>query len=102
MVSVFISQPMRAKTATEILKERKKMIEYLMEQYEENIEILDSFYGGDKYDPLESLAKSIEALSRADAAVFAPGWQNARGCRVEHQCCIDYGIPIIMMGDQRQ
>ena len=24
-----------------------------------------------------------------------PGWQNARGCRIEHQCATDYGIPVM-------
>ena len=37
------------------------------------------------------LAKSIEAMSKADAVVFMKGWQEARGCRIEHQIAIDYG-----------
>ena len=37
----------------------------------------------------------IEFLAKADVAIFAPGWQNARGCRIEHQCAEDYGIPVM-------
>lgn len=33
--------------------------------------------------------------AKADVAVFAPGWQNARGCRIEHQCAEDYDIPMM-------
>lgn len=45
--------------------------------------------------PLDYLARSIEFLAKADVAIFAPGWQNARGCRIEHQCAEDYGIPVM-------
>ena len=45
--------------------------------------------------PLDYLARSIEFLAKADVAIFAPGWKNARGCRIEHQCAEDYGIPVM-------
>ena len=32
------------------------------------------------------------ALSKADLAVFAPDWENSRGCRIERQCCNEYNI----------
>ena len=31
----------------------------------------------------------------ADFAVFAPGWQDYRGCRIEHDAAVAYGIPIV-------
>ena len=40
-------------------------------------------------------AADIEFLAKADVAIFAPGWKNARGCRIEHQCAEDYGIPVM-------
>ena len=39
--------------------------------------------------------KEISKLAEADVAYFAPGWEDARGCRIEHQCAINYGIEII-------
>lgn len=41
------------------------------------------------------LGKSIEFLSKADYAYFAKGWENYRGCRIEHECAVQYGIKII-------
>lgn len=41
------------------------------------------------------LGKLIELLSTTDAVYFADGWNNARGCRIEHQVAADYGIKII-------
>ena len=41
------------------------------------------------------LGKSLELLSTADIAYFAKGWENARGCRIENTCAIEYGITVI-------
>lgn len=45
--------------------------------------------------PLWFLGKSLELLAGADIAYFAKGWQDARGCKIENTCAIEYGIPVI-------
>ena len=42
--------------------------------------------------PLWFLGKSIELLSKADVAYFVKGWDEARGCKIEHQCAVEYGV----------
>ena len=37
------------------------------------------------------LSKSIEFISQVDALIFMPGWNNARGCRIEYQVAVEYG-----------
>ena len=93
-MKTFISQPMRWRNNDEIKAERAELMAAVREQHE-HAEELDTFFDNHEWGPLMCLAKSIEALSQADAAVFAPGWENARGCRIEHQCCVDYGVPIL-------
>ena len=44
---------------------------------------------------MKYLAKSLELLADADVAYFARGWEQARGCRIENQCAIEYGIEIV-------
>lgn len=39
------------------------------------------------------LGKSFELLSTADVAVFAPGWNDARGCIMEHLACEIMALP---------
>jgi hypothetical protein len=34
-------------------------------------------------------------LASADVAYFAKGWEEARGCRIENICAIEYGIDVI-------
>lgn len=45
--------------------------------------------------PLWFLGKSLELLAGADIAYFTKGWQEARGCKNENTCAIEYGIPVI-------
>ena len=91
----FISQPMRGKTPEFIKEEREKMIAIIKEQYPD-IEILDTYFKDYDGNAVGFLGKSIIKLSEADIAAFAPGWEEFRGCTVEHMICEKYDIPIIM------
>ena len=97
MKKLFISQPMRGKTDEEILKEREKAVASAEKHLGEKVEVIDSFFQNAPAEakPLWFLGKSLELLSTADAAYFAPGWENARGCRIENTCAIEYGITVI-------
>ena len=97
MKKLFISQPMRGKTDEEILAERKKAIESAERNLGVPVEVIDSFFQNAPVDarPLWFLGKSLELLSTADIAYFAKGWEDARGCRIENQCAIEYGIEVI-------
>lgn len=92
MKKLFISQPMRGKTDEEIHAEREKAVTYAESYLGEEVEVIDSFFDDYNGTPLESLAKSIALLAKADVAYFAEGWKNARGCRIEHECAIEYEI----------
>lgn len=85
------------KTDEEILAERKKAIESAERNLGEPVEVIDSFFQNAPADarPLWFLGKSLELLSTADIAYFAKGWEDARGCRIENQCAIEYGIEVI-------
>ena len=123
MKKLFISQPMRGKTDEEIKEERLdrlmtlqqgislelnkaklgKTLEVLVEGYDEEsflfyVEVIDSFFEKAPADtkPLWFLGKSLELLADADVAYFAPGWNDARGCIIEHDCAIAYGIKSIV------
>lgn len=98
MKKLFISQPMNGKTDTEILEVREKAIKSAERELGEKVEVIDSFFRNApvKANPLWFLGKSLELLSEADVAYFAKGWEEARGCKIEHQCAIDYGIELII------
>ena len=92
MTKIFISQPMNGKTNEEIENERNYIIDRLREN--ECVEIIDSFFKDNPYEasPLWYLGESIKLMSEADVVFFCNGWQTARGCQIEHDCALEYGI----------
>lgn len=98
MKKLFISQPMKDKTNEEILEVRKKAIKSAERELGEKVEVIDSFFQDAlvNANPLWFLGKSIELLSTADVVFFAKGWEEARGCRIENTCAIEYGIETII------
>ena len=91
-MKIMISQPMRSKANEQIRQEREELVKELEIQ---GHEVVDTIFEGEmpiECDmPMYLLAKSIEAMSKADAVVFMRGWEDARGCRIEHQIALDYG-----------
>ena len=99
MKKVFISQPMKGKTDNEILLERDRAIKLIEEFVGEDIEIIDNLIEDQPpigiNESLWFIGKSIELMSKADIAYFAPGWEDARGCKIENICAKEYGIQVI-------
>ena len=90
-LKIFISQPMRGRTNQEINDERKAIIERCRNRYGD-IEAIGWVHDMVSPSAIWCLGRSIQILSNADVAVFAEGWESARGCRIEHQVCEEYGI----------
>jgi hypothetical protein len=96
---VLISQPMKGLTNEQIRTNREAVVKDVESV---GCEVLDSVfdyespeYEGMKNKPLFYLAKSFELIaSKADAVLFMDGWEEARGCRMEHDACIAYGVPV--------
>lgn len=97
MKKLFISQPMRDKTDEEIKAERLKIVNEIAETMGEPFEVIDSFFESAPHDakPLWFIGKSLELLSTADYVYFAEGWEEYRGCKIEHDCAVQYGLNIV-------
>ena len=50
---------------------------------------------GIKNHPLYSLAKSLIEMSKCDTVYFCEGWENGRGCIIEHNAASAYGLNIL-------
>lgn len=99
-----LSQPMAGRTEQEIVATRKRAIAELEQRGYEIVNTLftDEWYSQEKMTergvvqiPLCFLAKSLENMSLCHAAYFCRGWQNARGCRIEHDAAVAYGLEVI-------
>lgn len=90
-MKVMISQPMRGKTNEEIKEERAELVKKLQEEGHEVVDtVFDDFPEG-KATPVHYLAKSIEFIANVEGVIFMKGWENARGCKIEHQIAKEYG-----------
>jgi hypothetical protein len=100
MKKLFISQPMRGLTDDEIMAARIEAADNAEIALGEDVDVIDSFAqcqpDEDENEPLWYLGWSLQLLASADVIYFAPGWEDARGCRIEHQCAVEYGIPHIV------
>lgn len=90
-----ISQPMGGKTNEEIEAERKELVETLEEQGYDVLDTVLTEKDVSKDDPICYLAKSLELLAEADILVCMKGWEEARGCRIEHLVAKEYGKEIM-------
>lgn len=91
-MKIMISQPMRGKTTEQIEAERKQLVEELERQGHEVVNTIFAEETPKDCDTaLYYLSKSIEVIGKVDALVFMPGWEDARGCRIEHYVASSYG-----------
>lgn len=94
MKKAVISQPMRGKTEGEIRTERKEVIDMLNAQGYHVIDTVFPDFKNEGNIPLKYLAKSLEVMADVDYVYFMKGWEQARGCRIEHAAAVDYGIEV--------
>ena len=90
----FISQVMNGMTA-EAIKAERAMVIAAMEKENPEAEAIDSVFEGAPHEarPLWFLGKSFELLSMADLCIFVDNADTkARGCRLEYEACVAYGI----------
>lgn len=97
MKKVFMSMPMRGKGKEEIVKERERLLALAADALGEEVELVESYFGQGDYKPLECLGESLKRMAGADFVVFGRGWEDARGCRIEHMCTAEYVIPILVV-----
>lgn len=102
---IFVSQPMTGREEKEVIDERNKVIDYMTSKYIEDIDLVENYYkdGGPtrdyKYQSLWFLGDSIMLMGKADIVVFVPGYENAKGCKVEMEICKLYGIPFKVLNE---
>ena len=94
---VMISQPMKGLGYNQIVFNRMNAVEYLESK---GYIVLDTIlnteeFKGHKNDAVRCLAESIKLMSDVDAVYFLKGWEEARGCKIEHEIAKQYGIEVM-------
>lgn len=96
--NIFLAQPFHgAARAEEDTRTRTLAIKYLQSQGEPDSTNYMSGYlvpEDQRDNPIQGMAYSFEIMSRCNIFVFLPGWENARGCKIEHDMLKAYGYPV--------
>ena len=99
-----LSQPMAGRTEEEIRETRERAVKVLEAKGYEVVNTLftDEWYSNESmvkrgvvHRPLCFLAKSLENMSLCHVAYFCKGWEETRGCRLEHEAAKAYGLEVI-------
>lgn len=108
--NIFISQPMTGKSEEEILATRQKEIDKIHQLFDadgEQVNIIDSYiddatrneFQGRMGDAINWdiywLSQSLQKLALADTIWLCDGWEYSKGCNVELECAISYGLDIV-------
>ena len=107
--NIFISQPMTGKSEEEILATRQKAIDKIhqLASKDSEVNIIDSYiddatrneFQGRMGDAINWdiywLSQSLQKLAMADTIWLCDGWEYSKGCNVELECAISYGLHIV-------
>jgi len=104
MKKVFISIPMNGRPEEEVVMEIQEITNYIRHTFGEDIDVIHSLWTPqpNKSYPNPSvyyLGEALVKMGRCDTVVFAKGWKEARGCRIEEQVAIEYGLDILYIDE---
>ena len=100
-----ISQPMAGRSKEEIRATRQRAVDALAEK---GYVVVNTFFS-DPWDDQESIKEKSEIknvpvaflgwavlmMAQCDAVYFCRGWEDARGCIIEHDIAQSYGFDIL-------
>ena len=96
MKTVMISLPMNGRSDDAIKADIERSSEYLKSHGFDTI--ANTMFEDDpevKHPALWYLGNTLIKMSSCDAVYFMRGWENARGCQIEHAAAEKYGLEII-------
>jgi hypothetical protein len=104
MNKVMISQPIKGLIEKQITETKNRFLEFAKK---ENMEVVNTYFKDEWFAKIELnhvgviqvpvyyLAKSLEKMAHCNVVYFAKGWENARGCKIEHEVALQYGLNIL-------
>lgn len=95
-----ISQPMRGLTKEEVEETHEKARRHLERL---GYVVAETYLSkAEKEKPIYCLSLSLETMAQCDVVYFCDGWEDARGCRIEHDVAEEYGLDIIYAEDEEE
>lgn len=98
---LFVSAPTMGRSDKEVEAVKQAALNRVWETLDPSATLTDSYCHedapqlyGDRAG-IWYLGESLKRLAESEAAFFADGWEQARGCRIERAVCEAYGVSIL-------
>lgn len=98
-ITIMISSPMKGKTREQIDEERANMMDLIWNIYPDACIRASVIENPEEKTELECFSESIFHMSQSDILAMGHGWENARGCKLEHEIAKAYSMPIVYLDD---
>lgn len=109
MKRIFLSLPMSGRSYEEINQDYFKMVDEINKSglygnedliFDWNFDYNPEITPDIKRSPLLYLGHAIQKMAKADAIYMGDGWLDARGCQIEREVALKYGLGVIVkLGD---
>lgn len=92
-----ISQPMGGHSEEDILLKKNEVTDLLLSQ---GHSVVDTYYQRELPSTIRSeglfwLGVSLMDMAKCDAVYFCRGWEQARGCVIEHEAALAYNTQVM-------
>lgn len=98
-LTIMISLPMKGKTEEQIDEEMADMMDLVWDIYPDACIRASIIENPEEKTELECFSESIFHMSQSDILAMGYGWENARGCKLEHEIAKAYNMPIVYLDD---
>lgn len=99
MKTAMIVQPMNGLGEEQILEARTKAVAELERR---GYEVVDTYFKDGLAMPpnmvnvpLYYLSQSLGKMAECDVVYLCKGWESARGCRIEYDAAVTYGLNVL-------
>lgn len=100
-LTIMISLPMQGKTEEQIDEEMADMMDLVWNIYPNACIRASVIENPEEKTELECFSESIFHMSQSDMLAMGHGWENARGCKLEHEIARAYNMPIVYLDDTK-
>lgn len=94
---VYCAVPMWGRTTSEIETDLETAVSLYSSHTGKSCELVN--YSRERLgaSPLEAFGESVKIMAKADVVLMLDGWEESRGCRLEHEVAVRYGVPIVYL-----
>lgn len=94
---VYCAVPMWGRAESAIASELESAVSLYSSHTGKSCELVNYSRAHTALSPLEAFGESVKSMAKADVVLMLDGWEEARGCRLEHEIAMGFGVPVVYL-----